>query len=222
MTEFTTWRSLVDGAEIAAIPDSEDLHSAYFADNLELNENDDVIEWQDQGDDSLDLTPDNNPPKFLDDPPRVEFEIGEEQDLSTSFSDLPQPYSIFLVVDSDDNSSSDTDYFFSEESGSGNVALHTDDDSVYAMRAMDKVSGGNPDADEHILVGRFDGDDSELRLDGSVLATGDVGGNDLNEHRLNRRDSGSDFRLKSVMVYATVDSEVVENVEEFLDKRFKT
>ena len=29
MTEFTTWRSLVDGAEISAIPDRKDLHAHY-------------------------------------------------------------------------------------------------------------------------------------------------------------------------------------------------
>ena len=47
MTEFTTWRSLVDGAEISAIPDSENLESAYIADDISGSQDDAVSTWED-------------------------------------------------------------------------------------------------------------------------------------------------------------------------------
>ena len=50
MTEFTTWRSLVDGEEISAIPDSQDLHSRF-----DFSEEDGSVPVVDQTDNGNDL-----------------------------------------------------------------------------------------------------------------------------------------------------------------------
>ena len=58
MTEFTTWRSLVDGAEISAIPDSVVKDSQWYYDprSEDANDNDTLTQLTDQGDEGNNAT----------------------------------------------------------------------------------------------------------------------------------------------------------------------
>lgn len=95
---------------------------------------------------------------------------------SSNFTNITQPFTIASVVPTIDTTSNT--YWVSREA-SGDSLFRFGYDSTnshYEIRADTAIEGTN-DAAPRLMIGIFDGGDSELRENGTTTATGNVGSN---------------------------------------------
>ena len=194
MTEFTTWRSLVDGEEIGAIPDRDLLHAHYDARELGLNDNDSVTTWDDLEGDN-DLT-EGDAPTFKTDVingnPVVRHD-GSGNYLETAFaSEISQPNHVYAVAVWRDAVDAGGHFWDGDSQDEANFRQGGGNED-WRISAPDTVAGGSTDNDDHIFGIIYDGPDSAIREDGSVVASGDAGSNGYNGFKTGVRGGISDF-----------------------------
>ena len=217
MSNFTTWRSLVDGVEIGAIPDSEDLHARYDAREIDAGDGASISSWSDLTDNGHDLTTLDADPTFresgIESNPSVDF---DNANFDVSFPSISQPFSVFFVIEQHTTTSDDTDLF--TDRSNDDIFLHTEDDDDYALGSPNRdVTGGNPDTNPHILSGIFNSPNSILRLDGNQLDSGDSGNEVLAKIEINLRRNTA-FDMLELLVYEGDKNDEAESIEEYLDR----
>ena len=186
MTNFTTWRSLIDGEEISAIPDGGMLHK-YRADETEYDDGDPVDPWPDiEGD--ADLEDVGGSPTFRvdnDGHQYIEFDgdaaIGSEMDGVTD-----PPFTLVYVLEWTGGSGK---YF----GGTGDSSILTSDggdtrnltgelsDEWRMWSDGDSDTAGTIEQDKRYVASFvFDGSNSYLRYNGEVvdMSPGEVTGAD--------------------------------------------
>ena len=183
MTEFTTWRSLVDGKEIIAIPDSEvNPDHRYVAANEDLTQGESMSTLTDMvGDDNLSASGD---------PTYGESEIGDQPgavldpngpDFFTgSFSSaISQPYTIFAVFQTDNGSNRRAIFENDSSSDEHGVQFFFDDDTVLVRDENQfDTDAGTPTTDDCILTVQYDASDTFVRVNGTQVSA-DVGDGDM-------------------------------------------
>ena len=179
MTEFTEWRSLVDGERITGIPDSvadQTVH-LYDARELSLSNNDTVSSLPDlEG--SNDLSADGDPTfdtSGINENPAV-FYDGDDAHESSSISVSSYPITVIAVVSLDTINDRHT-VIQMEEGGSNYIQYRDDNSEWFIFGGSDGISGSS-DTTVQLVTAIFDDDDSEFREDGSQTATGNVGSRD--------------------------------------------
>ena len=183
MVDFTggTWRSLIDGSEVSAIPD-DGLAHRYKADDLSLSDGDSVSTWSDlAGSDDLTQTTSSKQPTYktgiINGQPVVRTD-GTDDFLQTAFGTvINQAVEVYLVcqwASVDDNG----DRIFDGETDRFLLYDRDADSSSAFMFAGDNVgTGGIADTNANIWNLIYDGSNSELRKNDTTEATGDVGAN---------------------------------------------
>ena len=211
------------------IPDSDDLHAYYDATELNLSDDDSVSTWTEETGNENDLTQETS-----DNQPTFKTEIingnsvirhdGDSDFLITTFqSTLQQALDVFIVaqkrsVGTDDRQrlfASDTadevEYFSGNDSEGNNWAIN-------AGERLDSTT--NEDTDPHIFHVKLNGTESIMRLDGSQIASGDVGANNLGGLTTAARGSGDvehgDFDHGEILLYPDRTTSQIESVESYL------
>jgi len=193
MVDFTggTWRSLIDGSEVIAIPDSA--IAQFDASELSLDDSDPVTTWPDELG-NYDLTDaGGGDPVYRTDElnglPVVEFNGDRNNaDLldNTSISSN-QPNTIIIVCKHDPV---DSTGFVYGEAGGDRTGLAGSSDDEWSWRGDTNIDGGTLDPNEYtILTGIYDGSNSIGRQDGTEVASGDVGTDVLDGISVGGRDN---------------------------------
>ena len=244
MSNFTTWRSLVDGEEVGGIPDSE-LSQTFIhldADEIEANDNDEITTWEDLTDNNNDVTAINGRPTYDSD-----FQNGRgvlqfnDTPMDTAFAEESQPNTIITVVhgQSTFQTGETADCIVDSQTGTDTFHLHrifdksSDRGPTYRNFAGDSYESEENDVidDFHIFTSVFDGANSAIRANGSILSTREdndnVGPNGLNGVTIGHRNDLTTENdeligpLGTVVISNTAESEVdIENEELRLGRRW--
>ena len=168
MSNFTTWRSLVDGEEIDPILDSEDLHSHYDAFDLDLNDGDSVTSWTDSTSNGHDLT--GGDPvyreSYINGNPAVVGD-GTDDELSGSIASLSTPMHFFFVAQDEDTDELST-FFSTDDRNDGASILARDNGGEYrAYYETDNTDFGIVDNEVHIYELLYTDTDFTVWKDGA-------------------------------------------------------
>ena len=214
MSDFTTWRSLVDGEEIVVIPDSA--VAQYDAQAISASDGDAITTWEDQigsndADGGSPIYRENGIGGF----PSLEFD-GSNDRFGTNLS-LSQPYTYIAVVDLFD--ASETKRILDRDSGDSVLFFTTDG---WILFAGDSITGSSDDS-KQLLVGVFDGGDSLLREDGTETASGDVGSGSPTDIEIGAAATGANYwdgYIGEIMIYNDVltSAEIGSEEERLSDK----
>jgi hypothetical protein len=161
------------GLGYSAIPDSEDLHALFDATDLALSDGATVATWPDNTG-SFDLSSDTGQTfetEVRNGNPVVRFD-GVDDYLDVSWSGLSQPNHIFAVAQFR-TWNSGTEVLF--DSNGSDQHLYRAQDTGWDLFAGAGISGGTVDNNWHIHSILLDGPDSEIRIDGAQVASGDAG-----------------------------------------------
>ena len=230
MTEFTTWRSLVDGERISAIPDDENLQHHYDATLIPGDDEDRIETWGDQaGDDDLTQTTESDQPRLRTGANGINNEQVLEGDgtefMDVDWTQIGQPITIYLVAESASDGSNKN--VFEMEPTAGDTARPQlqqwrdgDDDLIFAGS---NLQGQNSTTNPHIFTIIFNGSNSLIRRDGSDDVSGDAG--DTGDEGLTvfgRRDGADwDGKIGEIFIYDTDhDTSTQQDVEAYLDDKW--
>ena len=199
MSNFTTWRSLVDGEEILVIPDSAVAH--YVADDYD--EENGV--WPDRIN-NYDLT--GSGPTLTQDgiggEPAVEFQNSGDVLVNTDLY-LQQPATYLVVLEIDSVGNDFCFIFTSSDDDTRHVHWFDDSNDAFRYRGdSNSVTGEGPADDTTLTSTVFDGSDSLLRQDRDQTTSGDPGSSDQNGFRVGADDEGGQVltgRIAEIRVY---------------------
>lgn len=211
------------------IPDSGDLHARYDATELSLNDGDPVSTWGDATGNGYALT-EGAAPQYvasgLNGNPVVRFD-GVDDFLTTTFSALSQPNSIFIVAQSQAaGETTSNKNVHASTNGSNTHALYVDNTSpvTWNMFAGSNLNSGvTEDENPHVFGELFNTTSSALRIDGTEAVSGDVGSQSLDGLTIGTNASQSnfgDFDIGEILVYPQDKSGIASDVESYLSGKW--
>jgi len=213
----------IDGQQAfipAELPDKANLQARYDATRISAGNNDSIGTWSDETTNGHDLTGNNRPiykPNIINGKPVVRFD-GNDDALSVSWSPISQPNVIFAVTQ---KRSTNDNYLFDSKSGSDRHLLNISSGNFLVGTSRGNFTGSPVDTSPHILTMIFDGSSSKLRIDGTVDATGNPGGDSMEGLTLgneNSRFGPGDWDVGEFLVYHTQPT--VTDVESFLSSKW--
>ena len=232
MVDFTggTWRSLIDGQEVSAIPDTENLQIRFAADEGVISngtqavDGDEVDTWEEISGQTSDLDGFGSPTfneSGQNDLPIIECRSGDRLEHTESVNIGSGPWEVWLAFSL--SSSSGTQLFFDGEDDAGNRASNIRTDSgSWAFFNGSQVSGGSVDTNAHILRGVFDGTNSTFEIDESEIASGDAGGRawDQSVSVADAVGGGNptDIDIFEILVYKNRDNDRSSDIYAHLDR----
>ena len=222
MSDFTTWRSLVDGEEISLIPDSGLLHD-YNPASLNLSHGDSLSEWSDDEGD-VNLTVEAGSPTYEQDG-RDHPAVVMDGDSFSSDHDVGQPVGLFFVLEPFGQSNESFIRLFSDGSASAGskVQFRPDvSDIRYGFGESNTFSASYTE-DKQLLSLIGDGTDGQLRRDGETLNQSDVGSNNWSPERLFARDGGGETfnaDVLRILVYNLDESDGIETIEDAINDQY--
>ena len=210
MTEFTTWRSLVDGAEIDVIPDSGLLHHYDWSDDSTTTTTVPDL----QGNEDLtgafsDLNGDINGVQA--------GTFDGTDDVVTNGNSTSQPIIIFFVIDPVDTGDI-TSRILNSDNTRFRLGLRWQDDN-YNVDAGESVQGGSPSDSPQILVGEYDGSNSSGRLNGSEILSGDAGSESIDGYNVGN-DGQYEGLVGEILVYDKNNISSISEVEDYLSNKW--
>ena len=221
MSDFTTWRSLVDGEEISAIPDSGMLHAHY-----DFSVEDGSLPVEDQTDNGYDLDQ-GEYSGVGDDINGVQAGVfdGTDDYVQGSSDTLSEPNSIYFVTEA--GSQSADNYPF-DGASIGNVNSHN-----FRVQSGDNIDmqndiqGGDITNSPSIITGIFDSGDSILRQDGQEVASGSISSEDIEDITIggpgdvaSRDDLYYDGKIGEFLIYEDDDRDRINDVESYLSAKW--
>jgi len=206
------------------IPDSGDLQARWTAKDLSQSDGQTVSTWTDATGNGHDLTAGAAPTyktSIINGNPVVRFD-GVGDHLSTAFSTISQPNTIFGVFQlrSFDTSAIETIYGSeNDNSDSTRQTLQQPNSNDWRHYAGNTLDGGTPDTNAHVFTAQYDGASSYLRLDGSSEVSGDAGNEGLNGFQLGARWDVAAFGavdIGEILIYPMDKSGIQSDVESYL------
>ena len=224
MVDFTggTWRSLVDGAEISAIPDSEEYpettrhrYVPEFVDGLSDGETIEDLD-DDIGDANL-----SGEARYLTDVSgfaAVEINEGSHELNHNLSSDIEQPNAVVAVIDIVEGSN---DRFVDTDDFGGRQIIRDLDDPAIRIFAGSDLEVDYPSESPFILTAKFDGSDSILRTNGGETeAIGDVGSNGKGGIQIGTGTDNIDMRALEWAELSDQSDDDLSDVEELMSDAF--
>lgn len=210
------------------VPASGDLHARYDATELNLSDGSSVSTWMDETGNDFDLTAGTAPTyqaSAINTNPAVRFD-GVDDFLDVAFSALSQPNHIFATFQFQT-----VDTANSEVVTDGATSRHTvghgggGNNGAWVLFAGATLSDNSTTADTnpHVQSGLFNNTSSVLRLDGTTLATGDVGTQALDGFRVGSDSTGGSFApvdVGEILVYPEDKSGIQGDIETYLGDKW--
>ena len=208
--------------QASAIPDSEDLHARYAADELSLSDGDPVGTWPDESGNGYNLT-EGDAPTYranVGGMPAVEFNDTSNW-LDTQWATLSQPYDIYLVFEITNGSlASSTQRIYDAAENGNRSSFGTSTDDEWFLQGENVVRGSTPDEQQYIASTLWNDPNSVIRLNGVQDVSGDAGAGDLDGFMLNASSSDlsahQGMYVREVLVYETSVNET--SVEDYLER----
>ena len=228
--EFTDWFSLFDGRILADIPGSEDLHAHYDAQTLNLSDGEAVNVWEDETANGNDLAKEGGEPNFVADAingnPVVS--LSDDSDLlETDFdTSISQPNTTIIVGRFTEIDDSIFTFYFGgiDQSTSHNFAQGNDGDDLWISTDTSlRDQNSAADTDYHIWTAHFDSNDAFLEQDGTEIASGDVGDNDMGSLRLgnfHNMDRPASIEVGEILLYEKDKTDIITEIEEYIDDKW--
>jgi len=217
----------VDGQTVFSavqVPDSGDLHARYDATELSFSDGQSVSTWNDQTGNGHDLTA-GTPPTYISNGingnPVVSFD-GVNDFLDVAWSALSQPNHVFVVFQLQKTTGPSTFQAITDSANSSNRNVFSADDE-FVMFAGSAINGTASDTNNHIGSALFDTTTSNLRIDGSQVASGNVGTQSLDGFRVGSAPNGTEFAeiyIGEILVYPQDKSGIENDVEIFLSNKW--
>lgn len=124
--------------------------------------------------------------------PSIETD-GDDDKFDAAGSTFAQPNHIFMVAQAlNPNELSEQSKFFSTATGSNAHLFGPDGSGSWGAYSGAEIAGGSTDTNPHVFTVLFDGANSYVRVDGTEVASGDIGGLDLVPLALGYRYNGND------------------------------
>lgn len=220
-TDITLTASLnsaeVTTAEVTTIPDSGDLHSRYdFSDDSTTTSS--VHDLTGNG---YDLSGTFTSFTTINGVQAGEFD-GTDDEVSASWTAVSQPITIAIVYLPDElDKSGDGGEVRPYDGGASAEMTHTvdADDHGYRIYAGSAVDGGSPSLSPTLSLGVFDGASSVHRINGTQVASGDVGANSLSGFILGafaNLGRYMDVNIGEVLIYDADKSGSASEIESYL------
>ena len=201
-----------------AIPDSEDLQARYDWTQASVTST-----VEDQTGNGHDLTGSyTGPTATINGLQAGEFD-GADDFVDVDWPNQSQPNHIFVVFQylSDPNSTSGV--IGGANDGQHKIGNNNNGDlDLYAGNANGVVDG-DADTNPHIASGLFDGGSSVLRIDGTQVATGDVGGQDMGGLTAGAQAGGNNYAnvaIGEILPYQTDKSSNQSDIETYLANKW--
>jgi len=213
------------------IPASQDLHARYSAKSLSLSDGNPVSTWTDETGNGHDLTAGTAPTYVangINGNPVVRFD-GVDDYLNVAFSTLSQPTHVFIVF----QAFSGTTIYDSFDSLGGAVF------NRHYFQLADRGSGVNweifngnvlnsgtaGDTSAHIAGNLHNSTSSTMRLDGSQIASGNPGTEDLNGLTVGARGESppanhAEVDVGEILLYPVDKSSIQSDVESYLSSEW--
>ena len=164
MVDFTggTWRSLIDGEEIAAIPDSGIVHDWDATDDSQITQSNGTVTAIDDAVGSLELTGDATGLTDINGVQAIDFDGADDALTGDSPLNFGSDYSFHLVVEFSDTQqrsifeSEDGDGLRVEIDGSGS------DDGRIVHQGENNMGYYEPDTEPYLLSVRYDDTDDDV------------------------------------------------------------
>ena len=223
MVSFNTWRSLVDGESISAIPDSEDLHAHY-----DFSANSTTTSFvEDQSGNGHDLDNGEGFEDFTTINGRQAGEFdknGNNLIYSDTFNTVSVPYTVFYVVDKEtDNSESEEHRVLGVNSSTNAEIDHRDDGIFVEDGGSNRIFAGDP---SHNIVTHRRSSNAVLRSQGEQRATADqsvsmdiviVG----NRGGGANTEQGFNGAIGEILIYPEDKGNIFEDVEQYLAEKWE-
>ena len=175
MVDFTggTWRSLIDGSEVSAIPDSALIHIDPLSDDLDDGESFSTLTDFSGEDNNLS----GSGGTFIEDArnsnPAYHF---VDSDYSLDWGVQEQPFTMVAVVQMADNGDRNDVAGSSEEGDNrGHFSQYFEDDNWEYRIGEDRIEGSSTTTDWIVATSIANGSDSVIRVNGSDIVTGSLG-----------------------------------------------
>ena len=216
-----------------AIPDSEDLQLHHDASDIDADDGDSIISWpsgiagptldQGEGGEYIESVAD------IDGQPSVHIADGDLLYANQAGVAIEQPFLVFGVVrhvDFPGDSAQDL-VCGVDPDGSSEWRTISARSGEWWLYAGEDIRGGTPDTDWHYRVDIVDGGDSELRLDGTEITTGDAGSREQGFDeaygfggRIISDTAFSNSEIAEVGVYDNADPELVGELEDYMREKY--
>jgi len=209
-----------DGSTVfRGIPDSADLYSGY-----DFSANGGSLPVADQSDNNRDLVNGSfsGVGVSINGVQAGDFDGTDDEIDTGSLSSLSTPHHVFIVIEQRDAGSS-VQTCYNDASGSGDNQIADDGAGSYVINNGLTLRGGSPDNNPHILAILFDGANSEIRVDGSQVASGDAGTLSLDGIALGNRPGQSqhiDAKIGEVLTYNQDKSANITDIESYLSDKW--
>ena len=231
MTEFTQWRSLVDGERVSAIPDSvEDQAHAWYDAQEAFDSSQDgnqVTTWQDK-EENFDATGTGATVREdgINGNIALEFDAVDDT-FSISSSDwqtISPPNTIFIVCEF--NGSIENPYHIIDQADDGDrnwVRWNPfASPESWEITAGDPVTGSD-DTSTQLITAQYDSDGS-IRENGSETGSGDTGSGDMKDLQIgSQRDEDRywDGMIGEIVICdGSIPSEDIESMESYLSSKW--
>jgi hypothetical protein len=199
------------------------LHARFDATEISASDGDLVSTWADETGNGYDLTAGTAPTyrdNIIGSNPVVRFD-GSSEFVDVAFSALAQPNTIFVVAQFRSNAGgSNQPILDAKDNDRQTIGENNDSWQLFAGSSLTR---GTADTVEHIWGGLFNGASSTLRVDGSQIASGDVGGGSLDGLTVGTNQPQEDFSavdVGEILVYPQDKSGIESDVEQYLSDKW--
>jgi len=197
------------------------------ADSLSLSDGDEVLTWS-ATTGGINLSSTGSPifrSSGIKGEPAVEYNGVDEAHQSASAFTITQPNALYVVCKQDANTKHRVVTNNGSQGGSRQFLTLENSGPRTAMYAGSFLGNGDyDDTNPHILGGYFDGSNSELRVDGSVEATGDAGSQDLDGLTVGANNIiQSNFfkgKIAEVLIAESPSSADLDSIEAYLSNKY--
>ena len=178
MSDFTTWRSLVDGEEVSLIPDSA-VHRFDATDSGSIVQSDGTVtEWHDlEGDANLD----NGSASGLGDingNQAIQFDGNDDYLYHENLSEsVTMPFTVITVIERSGSSNDEQRHFSDYNSFEAQLYWSEANENNNIFNSTSVT--GTSTFDINVQTGIFDNSNSRIREDGYQTGSGDVGSGSL-------------------------------------------
>ena len=220
MSDFTTWRSLVDGEEIGVIPDSENLHAQYDATQSEsiTTENGSVTQWDDLSGNDHHLTGSATGTTTIGTNNAVAFDSDK---MDVTFDSISTPYTIYILIE-EHFAASTTEFMLDGATDADNTILQDSGDS-WRIDFGGGVTGSATGSGVLLLDVVVDGT-NDLFENGSEVVSDESGDNPLAGITIGDRAAGggpATFDAGEILYYDTAhDASTVSEVRDYIESKW--
>jgi hypothetical protein len=148
---------------------------------------------------------------------------GNDDSVDVDFTALPQPNTIFIVLQYDSTSIGSTSYIYDSNNTARHGMFLAGVESEFAIYSGTSLFDGGLDANPHIFGNLYHGTSSIIRRDGTQSGSGDAGANDLDGFTVGSvytDNSYAPITVGEILIYPQDKTGIASDVESYLSSKW--